>query len=234
MIEQMIQRMLECAGQQLGFKVHREEAQAGVELLLGGNEVPHICWPSLLAKGVLEGQTSSGLSTASLDVLQRKRMRYAAIVAFSMLLGSSVGHAQEWRATFTAERGSRIDYLPKAGGFKQNTDNMSYRYEFVVPASGDIASLRLIPTASNTLPTESYSAFILGRSEEMIVLLLVHAANPRPDKFEVHTLYPKSGAGFSTTTSAYLGNPVMKGLSATDPEIPVATSSIFPLRQIDR
>jgi hypothetical protein len=94
--------------------------------------------------------------------------------------------------------------------------------------------MRLIPTGKNTAPSEDYPALIVQRSEDMIVLLLVHTTNPRPDKFEVYTLYPQADVGFSSITSAYIGNPVMKALSATNPEIPIASASIFPLRRIDK
>jgi hypothetical protein len=42
-IAQVVQRVLEGAGRQLGFKVNREEARAGVDLLAAGHEVPPIC-----------------------------------------------------------------------------------------------------------------------------------------------------------------------------------------------
>lgn len=159
-------------------------------------------------------------------------MRYIAVVIISLFFGSSVAFALEWRATFVPDKGSRVDYLPKKGGFKQNADNTSYQFEFIVPATGDTATMRLIPTGKNTVPSEDYPAFIVQRSEDMIVLLLVHTSNPRPDKFEIYTLYPQAGVGFSSITSAYIGNPLMKALSATNPDIPIASASIFPLRRI--
>lgn len=156
------------------------------------------------------------------------------VIVVSLLLGYNVAFAQEWKAVFVPDQGSRIDYLPKKGGFKQNADSTSYRFEFIVPHSGDAATIRLIPTGKGQVPPEEYPAVITHRSEDMFVLVLVLTAKPLPDKFEVYTLYPKSGVGFSTTTSAYMGNIAMKALSATNPEIPMASASIFPLRQIDR
>ena len=161
-------------------------------------------------------------------------MRYIAVVILSLLFSSSVVFAQEWRATFVPDKGGRVDYLPKRGGFKQNADNTSYRFEFIVPATGDTATMRLIPTGKDTAPSEDYPAFIIQRSEDMIVLFLVHTSNPRPDKFEVYTLYPQAGVGFGNITSAYIGNPLMKALSATNPDIPIASASIFPMRQINK
>jgi hypothetical protein len=150
------------------------------------------------------------------------------------LFSAGTAFAQEWRATYAPEKGSRVDYLPKKSGFRQGADSFSYRFEFIVPATGKTATMRLIPTGKNTHSSEDYAAFIAHRSEDMVVLLLVLTAAPKPDKFEVYTLYPQAGIGFSTTTSAYIGNPIMKNLSASNPEIPIASASILPLRQIGK
>jgi hypothetical protein len=161
-------------------------------------------------------------------------MRHIAALILSLLVASGVAFAQEWRGVFVPDKGNRTDYLPKKGGFKQNADTTSYRFEFIVPAMGNTATMRLIPTKKSMGDSEDYPAVIVKRSEDMIVLVLVHTADPPPDKFEVYTLYPQAGVGFSTITSAYIGNPLMKALAATDPEIPVASASIFPLRRIDK
>jgi hypothetical protein len=42
-VEQIVQRVLESAGQQLGFEAHGNDARAGVDLLLTGHEAPSIC-----------------------------------------------------------------------------------------------------------------------------------------------------------------------------------------------
>lgn len=156
------------------------------------------------------------------------------IIFLSLLFSAGAAFAQEWRATYAPDEGSRVDYLPKKGGFKQRADGTSYRFEFIVPATGNTATMRLIPTGKNTHPSEDYAAFIAHRSEDMVVLILVLTADPRPDKFEVYTLYPQAGVGFSTTTSAYIGNLRMKYLSAIDPEIPTASAIIIPLRQVGK
>ncbi len=87
------------------------------------------------------------------------------------------------------------------------------RYEFVVPIAGDTAKIH--------------------RGEDMITLVLIYR-NPQPDKVEVYTLYPQAGVGFSSIVSAYIGNRNMKALSATNPNIPVASAYMIPLRQIGR
>lgn len=162
-------------------------------------------------------------------------MRRISITILSFLFVSCTAFAQEWSATFAPDAGNRIDYFPKKGGFKQTTDNLSYIFSFVVPAKGDTASIRLIPTGGRTQePVEDYSAVVVHRSEDMLVLLLVYPANPQPDRFTVYTLYPKTGIGFSSATSAYIGVAAMKALSATKPDIPVATASMFSLRQISK
>jgi hypothetical protein len=45
MVKKMVQRMLEDAGQQLGFEVHRKESQAGVDSPSAGHDLPPICLP---------------------------------------------------------------------------------------------------------------------------------------------------------------------------------------------
>jgi hypothetical protein len=66
MVKKMVQRMLEDAGQQLGFEVHRKESQAGVDSPSAGHDLPPICWPVLLANGAPDGQTQGSFSTALL------------------------------------------------------------------------------------------------------------------------------------------------------------------------
>lgn len=157
-------------------------------------------------------------------------MRALTAVLSSLLLCTGTAFAQGWSATFVPEKGNRIDYIEKKGGFKHSVDDTSYRFEFIVPEAGDTARMRLIPTEKNTDPSEDYRAFIAHRSGDMIILIVALANNP--DKFEVYTLYPRAGVGFITTTSAYLGNSLIKELSLVKPEIPTASASIFPLRQI--
>ena len=42
-VEQMVQRVFECVGQQLSFEVHRKEARTGVDLPITDNEILIFC-----------------------------------------------------------------------------------------------------------------------------------------------------------------------------------------------
>ena len=42
-VDQMVQRVLECVGQQLSFEVHRKEARTGVDLPITDNEILIFC-----------------------------------------------------------------------------------------------------------------------------------------------------------------------------------------------
>jgi hypothetical protein len=161
-------------------------------------------------------------------------MRRIAIAAVALFLVAESACAQEWRAAFVPEKGSRIDFLPRKGGFQRSVDTTAYRLEFVVPLTGDSATVRLIYTGGATEEADDYPAVIVHRGEDMITLILLHTANPPPDKFEIYTLHPRAGVGFSSIVSAYVGNRSMRALAATDPSIPAASASIIPLRQLGR
>ena len=156
--------------------------------------------------------------------------------AFSLLaLFSLPAMAESWRAVFVTEDGSRIDFLSNKRSFVSSKDASSaYRFEFAIPAEGNRASIRLLPVGANTSPSEDYEAVVIMRGADMLVLLMVNDASPRGDKFESYTLYPKLGVGFLTTTSSFLGNPLMKELAAIKPDIPAGSGMVFPLRRIDR
>ena len=140
-----------------------------------------------------------------------------------------------WRAVFVTEDGSRIDFLRSKQAFVSTKDASSaYRFEFAVPAEGNRASIRLLPVGTNTAPSEDYDAVIIMRGPDMVVLLMVNDGSRRGDKFESYTLYPKLGVGFLTTTSSFLGNPLMKELAAIKADIPAGSGMVFPLRRIDR
>jgi len=161
-------------------------------------------------------------------------MRHTTVAILALLLSPGLACAQEWKATFVPDKGSRIDYLPKKGGFNGSADSTPYRFEFIVPITGDAAKIRLVPTGENTGPSQDYPAVVVHRGEDMITLVLVYTGTPQPDKFEVYTLYRRAGVGFSSIVSAYIGDRNMKALSATNPDIPVASASIIPLRQIGK
>jgi len=161
-------------------------------------------------------------------------MRRIAVAAAVLLLSAEIALAQEWRAAFVPEKGSRIDFLPNKGGFQRSVDTTSYRFEFVVPVAGDAATVRLVYTGGGAEEVDDYPAVIVHRGEDMISLLVLHTASPQPDKFEVYTLYPRTGVGFSSIVSAYLGSRAMKALAPTDPAIPAASAAIMPLRQVGR
>ena len=74
----------------------------------------------------------------------------------------------------------------------------------------------------------------MTRSPDMIVLIMVNDGLSRGDKFEAYTLYPKLDIGFLSETSSFLGNPAMRALAPTKPQIPAASAKAFPLRRIDK
>jgi hypothetical protein len=160
-------------------------------------------------------------------------MGHAIWLLICLLVSCGVASAQDWVGVFVPEGGTRLDYFPKKGGFKQSSDGTSYKFEFIIPESGDIAKIRLIPIGKRTDPSADYSAVIAHRSDDMIVLVMVHGGTTPLDKFEVYTLYPQTGIAFNSITSAYIGSPAVKAASATNPNVPAASASVFPLRRIN-
>jgi hypothetical protein len=158
------------------------------------------------------------------------------MILFLLLETSKLSIAgEQWRGVFVTEDGARIDFLSNKQSFVSSKDASSaYRFEFAIPISGNRASIRLLPVGANIGRSEDYEAVVILRGPDMVVLLMVNDGSRRGDKFESYTLYPKLGVGFLTTTSSFLGNPLMKELAPVKPEIPAGSGMVFPLRQIDR
>ena len=163
-------------------------------------------------------------------------MKLAAVVSMLLLLSLSVpSEAQTWSGVFVAAQGTRVDYFPDKRGFQSQEDEVSHwRFEFRIPAEGSKARIRLIPQIQENEPIEDYEALVISRNEDMITLALRYSINPKPEKTEIYTLYPKLGIGFLTDTSAFLGNYFMKELAARDTKIPHASAKVIPLRRIDQ
>lgn len=161
-------------------------------------------------------------------------MKLPAVVSMLLLLSLSVpSEAQTWNGVFVAVQGTRVDYFPDKRGFQSQEDEISHwRFEFRIPAEGSQAQVRLIPSTPDNNPIEDYEAFVISRNDDMITLALRYTINPKPEKTEVYTLYPKLGIGFLTDTSAFLGNYRMKELAAGNPKIPHASAKVIPLRMI--
>lgn len=164
-------------------------------------------------------------------------MKLIVVVLMLLLLSLSVpSEAQTWNGVFVAVQGTRVDYFPDKRGFQSQEDAVSHwRFEFRIPAEGSKAQVRLIPEKNENKPSEDYEAVVISRNDDMIALALRYSINPKPEKTEIYTLYPKLGIGFLTDTSAFLGNWLMKDLATFgDPNIPHASAKIIPLRRIDQ
>jgi hypothetical protein len=156
----------------------------------------------------------------------------AGILVLALLSFPALG--QSWHAVFGTEQGTRIDFFDNMRSFVSRKDaSDAYRFEFTVPAEGNLATIRLLPVGANTTPSEDYDALVIARGPDMVVLLMLDKGMRRGDKFESYTLYPKLGIGFLTTTSSFLGNPVMKERAAVKPDIPSGSGMVYPLRRID-
>ena len=161
--------------------------------------------------------------------------RYAVILGFVVSCLSISAHAQAWRGVFVGVPGERTDYYPDNRGFKQHPDALSaWRFEFRVPSEGRIAKIRLIPHGTMNEPTEDYDAVIPQRSSDIIVMMMMHTAQPTPSKTEIYTVYPRLGVGYLTETSSFLGSDVMKEMASVNPDIPHASAKVIPLRRVDR
>jgi len=144
-------------------------------------------------------------------------------------------HAQAWTGTFVGVSGERTDYFPDSRGFQTQADAVSaWRFQFRVPSEGRIAKIRLIPHGAKNEPSEDYDGVILHRSGDIIVMMMMHTAEPMPSKAEIYTVYPRLGIGYLTETSAFLGNELMREIAPNNPKIPHASAKVIPLRRIDR
>ena len=99
---------------------------------------------------------------------------------------------QSLRAVFATEQGTRTDFFDNTRAFVSRKDaSDAYRFEFTVPAEGNLATVRLLPVGTNTNPSEDYDALVIARGPDMVVLVMLHEGMRRGDKFESYTLYPK-------------------------------------------
>lgn len=138
---------------------------------------------------------------------------------------------KEWSAIFSGGKGNRIDFTPKNGGLQVGEDAASVMYRFDIPNSGNKATLGLMPMKSALQSNpEIYELEVLQRSDEMIVMKVKLAPESR-DRFQIFTIFPKTGIGFCTTVSAYInGTKETRAASAVNPNIPPAsavTTSLF-------
>ncbi|HTS53527.1 MAG TPA: hypothetical protein VMH26_09670 [Burkholderiales bacterium] len=156
----------------------------------------------------------------------------AGILALALLSSPALG--QSWHAVFGAEQGTRMDFFDNTRSFVPRKDaSEAHRFEFTVPAEGNVATIRVLPVGTNTDPPADYDALVIVRGPDMVVLVMLHEGMRRGDTFESYTLYPKLGIGFITTTSSFLGNPLMKERAAVKPDIPSGSAVVFPLRRMD-
>jgi hypothetical protein len=151
-----------------------------------------------------------------------------------LALTSLPAFGESGHAIFATEQGTRIDFFDSTRSFVSRKDaSDAYRFELTVPAEGNLATIRLLPVGANASPPENYDALVIARGPDMVVLLMLHEGMRRGDKFESYTLYPKLGIGFLSTTSSFLGNPVMKERAAVKPDIPSGSAMVYPLRRVD-
>lgn len=84
-IEQVVQRVLECSGQQLGLQVHGQKARAGVDRLVASHRrasVVAMHWPC--NRRATRADCGNGFSTASLGVIGvRAKRQKPALLSFA-------------------------------------------------------------------------------------------------------------------------------------------------------
>jgi hypothetical protein len=160
-------------------------------------------------------------------------MKILPIILSLAFLFTATIQGQEWSGTYTGGKGVRLDYTPQNGGLKDAADSSSQIYHFKIDAKGK-AVVSLAERKENAKP-EFYSLQVLQRTEEPIVMQVIPNTGAKTtDRFQLLSIFPKSGIGFCTTTSAYLmGTPELRAIAVDNPNIPVASVTSTALFRLD-
>ena len=153
-------------------------------------------------------------------------------VSIGML--STIAFSQELRFEFVSGKGIRYDYFLSNDRFNLQEDNLLYKFIFIIPTTGNKAKIQLFYLRSSSTEPDDYSAIILHRSDDMITMMLQYSPEYNLDKIELYTIFPKLGIGFTSKLSSYLGLPKMKYASKFVPQIPQASASVIPIRQLKK
>jgi len=116
------------------------------------------------------------------------------------------GRASGWHATFRPAAGARVDFLGQGGGFRTAVESAACRFGIWVASAGPEAEVEILAgteaiAAAEARP-ETFRAVVLQRSDDLIVLKLVMKTVQQADHVQIYTLFPRSGVGFVTTSSA--------------------------------
>ena len=150
--------------------------------------------------------------------------------------GLSVAEAKEWSGIFSGGKGTRLDFTPQDGGLKTTDESSTYLYRFDIPAEGTKAILVLLSrkASAKTESREIYEMEILQRSDEMVVMKIILQTTEQVDRFQLFSVFPKSGIGFCTTVSAYItGTKEFKALGTANPKIPPASTNTVSFFRVE-
>lgn len=135
---------------------------------------------------------------------------------------------------FRYDGGTRIDFSPASPEGKSSADTFPTSAVMHVQISQDSSDAQISITygkGAGGREDQSYRGTVIHRTKDMISIICMFGMM---DKIENIIIYPNKASAFLIIHSAYIGSEIMKSMSATDPNIPYGTASVFRLRKFEK
>ena len=130
------------------------------------------------------------------------------------------------------EEGVKIDFQKESKDFSAKSDKMSFNtFNVHFDLSGDteitVTFIPIVEGKNAGMEEEKYSADLIHYSEHLMVVKFNLLQGI--DKFQMIAISLDQRLAYLISTAAYMGYPNGKMLADTNPAIPEASASIFPM-----